>query len=597
MASLHFIQQRPGGLKNVRLFKKIMTIGRDNTNDLVIPDPGVDPNHAYIVFDGKFYTIHPAGKKNAVSVNGKTVKSSPLNHKDVLTLGDVNMTFDLFDEITDAEDDSVQREITNYRRLYQFTERLMGKTNIEDLLNTLIDTVIEVTAADNGFLILRDEMQRLNFTVARNLNKETIDNAVNMVSDSIISRVISSKKPVIVSDALKDDVFKTAQSVIDLRLSSVMCVPLLARGNFLGIIYLGNNNVTNLFTPNNLQVLEVFAGQAALFVQNAILINELQLDRQSLQERLDSMKLGSLVGSSRAMEEVYKKINKVAKIDIPVLIQGETGTGKELVAKEIHRNSLRVDGPFVVINCGAIPENLLESELFGHKKGSFTGAIADKVGHFKMAHGGTLFLDEIGDMPVNLQVKLLRVLEEHKVVPIGGVHPEDVDIRIVAATNVNLDEAIRQGKFREDLFYRLNVITLDLPPLRDRDDDLMVIGKYFLSRYSAEYGRKIKGFSAKCSEAMHRYSWPGNVRELENRMKKAVIMAEKNLIEPEDLGLMPGEFEQIKPLAVAREEFQIRYIEEVLRRNNGNRTKTAQMLDVDPRTIFRYLERMSDDKK
>jgi transcriptional regulator with GAF, ATPase, and Fis domain len=596
MPSLHFINGGLNGQHKVRLFKKVTTIGSDNTNDIAIPDASVDANHAYIVFDGKHYSISGVGKKNTVQINGRKEKTYILTHKDVVTLGDVNLTFDLFDEVGSGEEDKLGAELAAYRRLHEFTEKLMGNAAIEDLLNHLIDSVIEMTGADKGFLILRREDQDLDFTVARNIHKEALENAVSFVSDSIISRVIQTRRPVIVSDALNDEVFSASRSVMNLKLASVMCVPLIARGNLLGIIYLGNNNVISLFNSDKLQLLELLAAQASLLIHNAILINELKLEKQELSDRIERMRYGSMIGNSDVMREVFRKIDKVANIDIPVLIQGETGTGKELVAQEIHNKSGRKDGPFVVINCGAIPHELLESELFGHVKGSFTGAVANKIGKFKAANGGTLFLDEIGDMPLDLQVKILRALEEHKIVAVGDTRPEAVDIRVVAATNKPLERAIKEGVFREDLFYRLNVVTIWLPPLRERGDDLALIAKYFLNRYSAEYNRRLKGFSQRALESIAKHSWKGNVRELENRIKKAVIMAEKKLVEPEDLDLNPEELEPIKPLSEAREEFQMRYIQETLRRTGGNRTRAAQVLDVDPRTIFRYLEKINEDE-
>jgi transcriptional regulator with PAS, ATPase and Fis domain len=214
---------------------------------------------------------------------------------------------------------------------------------------------------------------------------------------------------------------------------------------------------------------------------------------------------------------------------------GETGTGKELIAKELHRHSPRTKGPFISINCGAIPENHLESELFGHVKGAFTGAVATKMGKFQAAIGGTLFLDEIGEMPLQLQVKLLRALQEKVVYKVGDNRPEPVDIRVIAATNKNLEEETRKGAFREDLYFRINVVTLKLPPLRDRGDDITVLAKFFLNRYSREFNSKAKGFTPASTVAMKKYNWPGNIRELENRIKKAVVLADKPLLGPEDL--------------------------------------------------------------
>jgi transcriptional regulator with PAS, ATPase and Fis domain len=274
-----------------------------------------------------------------------------------------------------------------------------------------------------------------------------------------------------------------------------------------------------------------------------------------------------------------------------VLITGETGTGKELIAREVHRRSPRVSGPFVTINCGAIPENLIESELFGHVKGAFTGAIASRPGKFQIADGGTLFLDEIGELPLNLQVKLLRALQERVVFRVGDAKPEKVDIRVIAATNRVLEEEIKRNAFREDLYYRLNVVNLWLPPLRERGDDVLIIAKALLSKYGDEMKSPVRGFSPAALAAIKKYSWPGNIRQLENRIKKALVLCDRTLLSAEDLDLGPEAQQAILPLEKAKEEFQRRYVLEVLERNNGNRTQTARDLGVDPRTIFRYLEK------
>jgi transcriptional regulator with PAS, ATPase and Fis domain len=250
-----------------------------------------------------------------------------------------------------------------------------------------------------------------------------------------------------------------------------------------------------------------------------------------------------------------------------------------------------VNGPFIVINCGAIPENLIESELFGHVKGAFTGAVASRPGKFQAADRGTLFLDEIGELPLNLQVKLLRALQERVVFRVGDSKPEKVDIRIVAATNRVLEEEIKAGRFREDLYYRLNVVNIFLPPLRDRGDDVQIIAKALLSKYAEELHSPVQGFTPQALGAIRKHTWPGNIRQLENRIKKALVLCEKNLLGVEDLELDQAGENAILPLEKAKEEFQRKYVLEVLERNNGNRTQTARDLGVDPRTIFRYLER------
>jgi transcriptional regulator with PAS, ATPase and Fis domain len=359
----------------------------------------------------------------------------------------------------------------------------------------------------------------------------------------------------------------------------------------------GNDKVVNLFEEHSLELLTIFAAQASLLLRNALLVNELKLDNRELRKQLDESRYGEILGACAAMKEVYRKIDKIAGTDISVLVTGETGTGKEMLAREIHRRSARRTGPFVAINCGAIPENLLESELFGHVKGAFTGAVATRLGRFQAANGGTLFLDEIGEMPVHLQVKILRALQERMVSKVGDNRAEAVDIRVVTATNKNLEDEIRKGAFREDLYYRLNVVNLHLPPLRERGDDVVALARFFLQQFAREFGSRTRGFTPNATIAMKKYGWPGNVRELENRVKKAVVLADKALVSAEDLELRPENLEPIMPLQLAKDEFQKRYINEVLERNNGNRTKTAKDLGVDPRTIFRHLEaeRQSDD--
>jgi len=249
------------------------------------------------------------------------------------------------------------------------------------------------------------------------------------------------------------------------------------------------------------------------------------------------------------------------------------------------------------VNCGAIPEGLMESELFGHARGAFTGAVATRGGRFQAASGGTLFLDEVGDMPPALQVKLLRALQDRAVVKVGDSRPEPVDIRVVAATNKVLEEEVRRGAFREDLFYRLHVVAISLPPLRERGDDVLVLARWFLQRYAKEFQSRARGFSPSATAALRKHRWPGNIRELENRLKKAAVLADGPLITAEDLDLRLEELEPVVPLAEALEAFRKRYISEVLERNGHNRTKTAKDLDVDPRTIFRHLEKLEAERR
>jgi len=379
--------------------------------------------------------------------------------------------------------------------------------------------------------------------------------------------------------------------VIALKLSSVMCAPLLSQGEVIGALYVANDEVKHLFDRQQLDILTIFAGQASLILQNAMLLSALRADKEKLSAELQDKRFGEIIGACPSMLDVFRKLQKVAATDISVLITGETGTGKELIAREIHRRSNRAEGPFVTVNCGAIPENLIESEMFGHVKGAFTGAIASRVGKFQQADSGTLFLDEVGELPLQLQVKLLRAIQERVVFRVGDSRPEKCDIRILAATNRNLEDMIKAGEFREDLYYRLNVVNLWLPPLRERADDVFILAKALLSKYADELNSPVKGFSPQALAAIKKYSFPGNIRQLQNRIKKALVLCDRTLLSAEDLDLGPEAQAPIVPLEKAKEDFQRRYVLEVLERNNGNRTQTARDLGVDPRTIFRYLEK------
>ncbi|MCB9640543.1 MAG: sigma 54-interacting transcriptional regulator [Myxococcales bacterium] len=573
----------------VELYKQITTLGRGRQNDICVPDPLLAEEFAHIHFDGQHFTLSTLSRKDAFLVNGRSRKQTQLKHGDQLQMGSTDFSFRMFSE-RPAQEPKALEPLEAYRKLYQFSKLLMLDHSLDELLNALLDQVIEVTNAERGFIILL-EGNIPKVAVGRNVQKESLADATKLYSDSIVEQVAREKKPLILSDALHDEKFKGSTSVVNLQLSSVMCVPMMERGRLLGVIYVGNSKITALFDRSSLELLMIFAAQASLIIQKALLINELQTDNQKLATRLHALQGSGIIGGCEEITEVLRKVSKVATTDVSVLVTGETGTGKELIAKEIHRLSNRAKGPFVTINCGAIPENLLESELFGHVKGAFTGAVANKIGKFQAADGGTLFLDELGEMPLNLQVKLLRALEDKKITRVGDTRPEQVDIRIVAATNRHLEEEVRQGHFREDLYYRLNVINIHLPPLRTRGDDTILLARFFLQRFANEYNCPAKGFSPGAVIAMKKYRWPGNIRELENRIRKAVILAEGTHIDASDLDIPEEHMEPILNLADAKERFQAQYINEVLARNNGNRTKTAKDLGVDPRTIFRHLEK------
>jgi transcriptional regulator with GAF, ATPase, and Fis domain len=592
MATL-IVRSPDGGEREVALVKRITSVGRDAENDVPVADPGLPRTALHIHFDGKDYdaAAHDAAE---MTVNGKRRASWRLGPGDRIRVGATDLFFDPAPR-AGARARAGQRLVA-LDTLVRFSERLLGATDVPRLLDELLDALLDVTHADKGFLILLEDGEPA-VRAARNVARETIEGALERVSDSILQKVVETRRPIVVADALHDAEWSGSSSVVNLKLCSVMCAPLMQKGDVFGVIYVGNDNVVSLFDERSLEVLTVFASQASLLVQNALLLDSLRRENVALKEAVSTKQYGELVGAGASMREVYRRIDKVAGTDVSVLVTGETGTGKEIVAREIHRRSPRAPGPFVAVNCGAIPEPLLESELFGHVKGAFTGAIATRLGRFQAAHGGTLFLDEVGEMPPSLQVKLLRALQERAVTKVGDTRSEPVDIRIVAATNKVLEDEIRKGTFRDDLYYRLNVVSIPLPPLRERGEDVILLARWFLQRHAKEFASRVRGFTPSALVGMRKYAWPGNIRELENRVKKAVVLADRALVSAEDLDLRPELLEPILPLAQAKEEFQKRYINEVLDRNGGNRTKTAKDLAVDPRTIFRHLEKLEAERR
>jgi two-component system NtrC family response regulator len=343
--------------------------------------------------------------------------------------------------------------------------------------------------------------------------------------------------------------------------------------------------------PVNLDELKVVLRRAAYVGQ---------LERESadrLRGQEDSIRFTDILGSTPKMREIFAIIQRVAKTDATVLTEGQSGTGKELVARAIHAHSPRKNGPFVAINCGAIPETLLESELFGHEKGAFTGAHVQRKGKLEAAHGGTLFLDEITEMSLSLQVKLLRFIQEHEVERVGGRETIPIDVRVVAATNRSLDEALRSGRFREDLYYRLSVVTIRLPPLRERGEDIVLLANAFLRRNGQALRRKAR-FSPEALEAIVKYPWPGNIRELENKVHRAVIMATGRVITPADLDLDPTvTIDTLPTLKEARDQSERWLIVNALVRNRGNISKAAQNLDISRPTFHDMLAKHSINAK
>ncbi len=585
-----------GATERIALYKRLSVLGHASDADIELKDSSLAQSAAYVSQVGDHYLLSIPPEASTALVKGVAVRKLELKDEQTFTLGQTKITFHN-GEIKDKDlpEDEEQSQVMAYRRLLNFSERIAKEKDIDALLVTLLKEITQLTGAEHGFLVLiEDGIAKLK--VQESLDSpESIEN-ISPMSDSIVKKVIATKEPVIISDALHDQEFSSSLSVINYRLSSVMCVPLNYQGHIFGAIYVGNNSFINAFNTKSLELMTIYSSQAAMLVQNALSINALKKRTKILQDSLELTKFGGMIGGCHGMQQVFQQVEKVAHTDISVLIVGETGTGKELIARELHNRSLRKDGPFVVINCGAIPENLLESELFGHVRGAFSGAIQSRIGKFQAANNGTLFLDEIGEMPLHLQVKILRVLQEHRVTKVGDNKSESINIRVIAATNRDLLSLVKENAFREDLYYRLNVVQITAPPLKERGNDVLVIANFFLQKYAKIYGKEVIGLDEEAQNAILNYQWPGNVRQLENRIRRAIVMCDHNRITVNDLDIKAESTNGILPLQEALDRYRARYINESLERNAHNRTKTASELGVDPRTIFRHLEGQKKDQ-
>jgi transcriptional regulator with GAF, ATPase, and Fis domain len=503
-------------------------------------------------------------------------------------------------------------------KLLEINKQLNQAQDMRALLDTIMDVATATTGAERGFLILVDD-GKISFQTARNFRREEVKKPELKISSSLVRRVMKSGSPILTDNATEDERFAEFQSVERLELKSIVSVPFRSGNDVMGAMYLDNPARKGAFGPGDLQFLQALSDQAAIAIRNVRHANEMaelnrqlekNLERKSVQLEVASRALAGratkhpydeIVGESPQVREVLLLLDKVVDTDVPVLIQGESGTGKELVARAIHRFGRRKDGPFVPVNCGAITETLMESELFGHAKGSFTGAVADKKGLFEAANGGTIFLDEIGEMSGDMQKKLLRVLQERELRPVGGKGVVKVDVRVISATNRNLRQMMQEGKFREDLYYRIAVINVAMPPLRERRGDVPTLVDFFVKKAARDMGLVEKQIDPEAMSALVAYSWPGNVRELDNEVKKALTLSEER-ITIDDLSEQiqvdhPGEEPELvtaeagKTLKENLEKTEKALIEKALDKTSGNQTRAAKELGISRVWLRKKMEK------
>jgi transcriptional regulator with GAF, ATPase, and Fis domain len=483
-------------------------------------------------------------------------------------------------------------DLERVNHVLRASRQVTGTLDWNELLIRVVDAVVQIASADRGFLMRMHEDGKLHFEIARSRDEATLPPDEFQISWGIAEEAAHRRETVWVPDAVGSSLFQDRKSVRELSLRTVVALPILTAGRVLGVLYVDSHSIAHEFTPEDIAILEGFAAQVAVALENARLHeelkdskNRLEMENLNLRRALkEESRYGLLVGRSPKMLRVIELMEKVIPTQVSILIQGETGTGKELIARAIHLNGPRREKNFMAVNCGALPESLLESELFGYRKGAFTGASEDRIGLFEAADGGTLFLDEVGEMPAALQVKLLRVLQDSQIRRVGDTVSRRVDFRLIAATNRDLKTEVEAGRFRQDLFYRLNVVPISLPPLRERGEDVLLLAQHFLELFMKQQTKAVRGLSGESRELLLRHPWPGNVRELENAMARAVALADEGgAIEPLLFGLgapVTRRWDGQHTLRETLDAVEAETIREALRQCESNVSRAARALGV-----------------
>ncbi len=643
---------RDGKTETHGFHQDVVTIGRSRECDLFLPDRLISRVHCRVERQGGTFQLVDAGAQNPAKLRGRPVMRAALEVGEPFVVGAYEVTLTL----PATENASVEetrpgdhgRSGTDLVAFLQIARALNEEQDLTRLLTQIVDAAIQLCGAERGFLILGTTTSAKagehSVEVARNFAQEEVLSPEFKISRTIANRVMATGVPELTTNAQEDDRFRDLRSVTDLRLRSVLCIPIRTQGAVSGVLYVDNRLQQHVFQEREKALLLSLADHAGTAIQNAHTLEQLRNKQQELQAALDRVdqlngalkgqlaetaselsqireEISSqslrktkydykqIVGAGRAMRDVFTLLDKYTDAEDPVLVLGESGTGKELVARAIHAHSRRGKKPFVSENCAALPEALLESELFGYVRGAFTGATGNKKGLLETASGGVLFLDEVGDMPLDLQKKLLRVLQEGEVRPLGSQDLVKVDVRLICATNRNLEAMVREGDFREDLYYRLAVLPIRLPPLRDRKEDIAPLVRRFLDDLQRETGTRVR-ISADAMERLNEYGWPGNVRELQNEIRRASILCDGIVLESHlsqhvregrrgpgmdlaDDGLVPAERGTTLPEMVRG--LETREIQKAFARASGNKSRAAELLGLSRFALQRKLDKYALD--
>ena len=515
--------------------------------------------------------------------------------------------------ITMTTNTDFQSELQDLTCLYNITRELAGSGDISECLEKSMEILSSLKKMENGTVtIVNPVTGKLEIEVAFGITAEGRKRGKYKIGEGITGRVVATGEPIIVPHIAEEPLFLNrtrSRGDITTQNRSFLCVPIKDGKHVIGALSVDRVYVSGIDDQANkdLQFLTVLSSIIAQTTRRIQIVNrekeKLRIENIKLKRELsEKNKINEIIGNSSKMQDVYEMVHRVVDSNATVLLRGESGTGKTLVAKALHYNSKRKDNPFIVVNCSALPETLLESELFGHEKGAFTGATDRKIGRFEQAEGGTLFLDEIGEISHSVQVKLLNVVQERCFQRLGSTKSIQCDVRLVAATNRDLETAVSEKTFREDLYYRLNVFPVYMPPLRERRTDILLLAEFFLNKYSKENNKHIRRISTSAIDMLIQYHWPGNVRELQNCIERAVLICDDDSVKgihlPPTLQLENSDGKE-RPLSLTSsvERFEKELIIEGLKKNNGNQTKTAKFLDTSLRIINYKIHQYNIDPK
>jgi transcriptional regulator with GAF, ATPase, and Fis domain len=619
-----------GPLKNqvIELPSGEISVGRIATNQVAISDPALSRRHCLLTYEDERYKIKDLQSRNGTMVNGLAITEHWLRHGDRIGIGDSLLLFLTQEEeipeqagIVEFDEDNLPLQATvhlrpedavylhpqateedslsaalsrNLNALLKISQSVHSIHDPRELQEQVLQSIFEVAPAEDGAILL-DRRGEVASTLARDRQGSE---APVRVSRTVVQQVMKQGVAMLLNDVPNQAEYGGVKSLVASEVRSLMCVPLNVMNRVTGCIYLSSRKSGVPFTEDHLQLVMALAAIASVALEN---VHQLEWLRQENRRLNTEINLDhDMKGDSPAIREVLQVLERVAPTDTTVLIRGESGTGKELAARAIHKNSRRgrAEKPFVAINCAALTETLLESELFGHEKGAFTGAVAQKKGKLEVANGGTVFLDEIGELPPGPQAKLLRVLQERELERVGGNRAIPVDIRLLAATNRNLEEAMKAGLFRQDLYFRLNVVALTMPPLRDHKQDIPQLANYFVEKHSARCNRPKKLIAEAARACLMSYDWPGNVRELENAIERAVVLSVGDTLMLEDLpdqvlDLNPSPDFSSAKYHGAVQDLKKKLILNAVKESNGNYTDAAKALGLHPNYLHRLIRNLN----